>query len=157
MTLNLSIRKATLGDSEGILECLREAFEPYRGSYTPLAFSDTVLSPETLRTRLAEMQILVAIDNSGRVLGTIAYRLTKDEGHIRGMAVRPELHGSGVGEGLLHQVESELRALHCATITLDTTRPLRRAIRFYERNGFRATGKIAGFFGMDLLVYRKDL
>jgi ribosomal protein S18 acetylase RimI-like enzyme len=73
------------------------------------------------------------------------------------MAVRPAWEGFGVAERLLNQVESELRELHCSAITLDTTRPLQRAIRFYEKHGFRPTGEIASFFGMDLFAYRKEL
>ena len=42
-------------------------------------------------------------------------------------------------------------------MTLCTTRPLQRAIRFYEKNGFHATGEVSSFFGMDLLSYRKDI
>ena len=37
------IRKARLEDAGEILECLAQAFAPYRGSYTPAAFADTVL------------------------------------------------------------------------------------------------------------------
>lgn len=48
----------------------------------------------------------------------------------------PEHQGSGVAAGLLDQVESDLRDLNCRAMTLDTTKPLQRAIRFYERNGF---------------------
>jgi len=42
-------------------------------------------------------------------------------------------------------------------VTLDTTRPLERAIRFYERCGYRATGVVRDFFGMPLFEYAKDL
>jgi ribosomal protein S18 acetylase RimI-like enzyme len=151
------IRKATQADAEGILRCLEQAFALYRDSYTPLSFEDTVLTRETLAVRFTEMEILVAAENSGQVIGTIAYKVEGREGHVRGMAVLPEHQGSGVAEGLLSQVESELRDLHCSAITLDTTKPLRRAIRFYEKHGFRATGEIAPFFGMELLAYRKQL
>ena len=153
----VSVRRATLHDAEEILKCLGEAFAPYRDSYTPEAFADTVRTEETIGRRFAEMRILVAADSSGRVLGTIAYKAENSEGHLRGMAVRPEWHGSGVAQRLFDQAESDLRELHCRTITLDTTRPLRRAVRFYERNGFRATGKVASFFGMDLFAYRKEI
>ena len=67
----LSIRKATPDDAPGILECLRLAFEPYRESYTPLAFEDTVLSPSTIRHRLAGMSVFVAVSRSGEIAGTI--------------------------------------------------------------------------------------
>jgi ribosomal protein S18 acetylase RimI-like enzyme len=99
----------------------------------------------------------VATDNSRLVIGTVAYKAENGEGHIRGVAVRPEWHGSGIARMLLDQVESDLRELHCRVITLDTTRPLQRAIRFYERNGFRATGEIASFFDMNFFAYRKEI
>jgi ribosomal protein S18 acetylase RimI-like enzyme len=42
-------------------------------------------------------------------------------------------------------------------VTLDTTEPLARAIRFYEQHGFHRSGIIRDFFGMPLLEYRKSL
>ena len=30
-----------------------------------------------------------------------------------------------------------------------------RAMRFYEKNGFWATGEVGSFFGMELFAYRK--
>ena len=35
--------------------------------------------------------------------------------------------------------------------------PLQRAIRFYERNGYRPSGRVADFFGMPLFEYVKPL
>lgn len=154
---DFSVRRATLADGAEILQCLKEAFAPYRCQYTELAFSDTVLTPETLRKRFSETQVLVAVDDSGQVIGTIAYHVANGEGHIRGMAVRPERQGCGVAEYLLERVEGDLCELRCQAITLDTTEPLQRAIRFYEKNGFRRTGEIASFFGMELFAYRKAL
>jgi GNAT superfamily N-acetyltransferase len=156
MANEFSIRKATLADSQEVLECLKEAFEPYRKTYTELAFADTVLTSETLRKRLSQMQVLVATDITNCVIGTIAYKVANGEGHIRGMAVRPKHQGTGVASALLAQAESDLRGLHCTSVRLDTTRPLNRAMRFYERNGFRRTGEVAVFFGMELLAYRKQ-
>jgi ribosomal protein S18 acetylase RimI-like enzyme len=42
-------------------------------------------------------------------------------------------------------------------VTLDTTRPLQRAIRFYERHGYRQTGRVSDFYGMELIEYAKEL
>ena len=154
---DFSVRRASVDDTAQILQCLHEAFAPYRDSYTPAAFADTVLTPQTLHKRFLEMQVLVATDNSSRVVGTVAYKAEDNEGHIRGMAVRPGWQGTGVAACLLDQAEADLHELHCGAITLDTTRPLQRAIRFYEAHGFRATGEVASFFGMDLFAYRKEL
>ena len=56
----ISIRKANGDDVSAILDCLREAFEPYSESYTPDAYRDTVSTPEDLRQRLATMCVFVA-------------------------------------------------------------------------------------------------
>ena len=145
------IRRANIADTTGILLCLGAAFQEFRRDYTPEAFADTVLSEATIAKRLREMIVLVA--EQGGVVGTIACFRHGDEGHLRGMAVLPVLRGRGVAEQLLAAAEAELA--DCARVTLDTTAPLRRAIRFYEKHGYRATGRVTDFFGMPLYEYEK--
>jgi ribosomal protein S18 acetylase RimI-like enzyme len=153
-----AIRTATEADSATILECLRAAFDPYRADYALEAFADTTLTPETLQRRFSTMRILVATSEAGDVVGTVAYTIVNPaEGHIRGMAVLPAWQGHGVAEHLLSAVESELRAQKCSRITLDTTEPLVSAIRFYEKKGFRRSGKVGDFFGMPLIEYFRNL
>jgi predicted N-acetyltransferase YhbS len=153
-----SIRKASSGDADGILECLQDAFEAYRNSYTRDAFIDTVLTPETLRERLATMCVFVAASQADEIVGNVACNVVSaEEGHVRGMAVRPAWHGAGVASELLATVESELRESGCSRISLDTTAPLKRAMRFYERHGYRRSGKVTEFFGMRLFEYVKEL
>jgi len=155
---SISIRKATPDDAPGILECLRLAFEPYRESYTPSAFEDTVLSPSAIRHRLTGMSVFVAVTEAGEIAGTIGCTaVAGGEGHIRGMAVHPARAGTGLARLLLEAVEAELDRRGCSRVTLDTTQPLERAIRFYVRNGFQSTGVVRDFFGMPLFEYAKDL
>jgi len=71
------------------------------------------------------------------------------------VAVRPGWQGRGVWRRAAHSDRSELSAQQCSRITLDTTKPLERAIRFYERNGYRRSGRITEFFGMPLFEYVK--
>lgn len=152
----LSIRRATAADAEGILDCLLAAFEPYRAQYTPAAFRDTVLSRETIHARLAAMTVLVAAEHDA-IVGTLAYSLEGEEGHLRGMAVRPDRQGSDVAASLLSRAEADLRRRGCARITLDTTGPLLRAVRFYVKKGFAPTGRVTDFFGMPLHEYARRL
>ena len=51
----------------------------------------------------------------------------------------------------------ELRARGCTRVSLDTTEPLRRAMGFYEAQGFRRTGRVRDFFGMPLHEYVRAL
>jgi ribosomal protein S18 acetylase RimI-like enzyme len=155
---SISIRKAHTADFQGILECFQEAFAAYRSVYTPGAFHDTVVGPEALQTRMATMCVFVAASASGEVVGTVACNAVGPyEGHIRGMAVRPACHGADVAGKLIRSVEAELRDRGCTRISLDATLPLQRAMRFYEKHGFRRSGRIGDFFGMELVEFVKTL
>jgi len=104
------------------------------------------------------MTVFVAVDAQGNVVGTIGGAVvSSSEGHFRGMAVLPGCHGRGIAQLLLDAIEKHLLAHGCTRISLDTTEPLQRAMRFYEKNGFHRTGKVSGFFGMPLIEFVKHL
>jgi GNAT superfamily N-acetyltransferase len=73
------------------------------------------------------------------------------------MAVLPDWQGSGVASALLQAAEVEMRNQGCERVTLDTTQPLARAMRFYARHGFRLSGRVSDFFGMPLYEWVKFL
>jgi GNAT superfamily N-acetyltransferase len=153
---DFAIRPASPEDAPAILQCLRLAFEPYRAQYTPQAYFDTVMTPETLTERLRTMTVLVVTETRENIVGTIGgATVSGGEGHLRGMAVPSQFHGRGIAQLLLKSMEEHLKTEGCARITLDTTEPLQRAMRFYEKNRYRRTGKITDFFGMPLIEYAK--
>lgn len=155
---SFTIRKGNKGDAEGILACLAAAFAPFQAQYTPEGYQDTVLTAETVHQRLRVMTVFVAVNAAGGVIGTVGCEATsKDEGHLRGMAVLPKWQGTTVASELLSAAEEEISSRRCNRITLDTTQPLQRAIKFYERHGFRPTGRVVAFFGMPLFQYAKQL
>jgi ribosomal protein S18 acetylase RimI-like enzyme len=151
----ITIRKAQGEDVESIGECLESAFEPFRSQYTRDAFQDTVLSPEAIRERMVHMTVYVAIATEREIVGTVASAIEGEDGHLRGMAVRPAWQGRRIADQLLLMAEHDLLAAGCMRITLDTTVPLQRAIRFYQRNGFVPSGRVTDFFGMPLYEYVK--
>jgi ribosomal protein S18 acetylase RimI-like enzyme len=153
----ITIRRAQVEEVESIVECLESAFEPFRSQYTRDAFRDTVLSSEAIRERMVHMTVYVAIATEREVVGTVASALEGEDGHLRGMAVRPAWQGRRIADQLLLVAEKDLLAGGCVRITLDTTVPLQRAIRFYQRNGFVPSGRITDFFGMPLYEYVKPL
>lgn len=155
-TTDYQIRKASGKDSDGILACLHTAFERYRTQYTPQGFADTVLDLETIKRRMCDMCVLIAVSEE-RIIGTIGYAANGTEGHLRGMGVSPEWQGTGVAAALLLTAETELRNNGCTFVTLATTAPLERATRFYEKHGFSASGRVSDFFGMPLYEYSKPL
>lgn len=152
------VRTASEWDAHKIVECLHEAFAPYREQYTHDGFHDTVLDHESVMQRLREMTVFVAVDTSGEIVGTAGCGCRPpEEAHIRGMAVRPAWQGRGVAEALLKAAEERAREMGCRRVALDTTEVLHRAMRFYERNGYRRTGRIGDFFGMPLHEFAKEV
>ena len=154
--LPFTIRHANSNDGQAILVCLAAAFAPYRASYTPGAFADTVLDSESVQERLRDMHILVAVSER-IVVGTLAWAVSGGEGHLRGMAVLQDWQGEGVASALLRAAEAEARGEHCTRLTLATTEPLDRAKRFYARHGFTRSGRVSDFFGMPLAEWIKSL
>jgi len=151
------IRPAQPVDASGILKCLAEAFNPYRHQYTVEAYRDTVLDEASVRNRMQQMHILVAVSD-GEIVGTVAGAIGDNgEGHLRGMAVLPSFRGTGTAAQLLAAVEANLGNLGCQRVTLDTTLPLQAAMRFYEKHGYVRSGRVTNFFGMPLIEYAKQL
>jgi ribosomal-protein-alanine N-acetyltransferase len=155
-TRDYQIRKAIGKDGDGILACLRAAFERYRAQYTPEGFADTVLDSKTIQCRLRDMNVWLAVSEE-KIVGTIGCGISGKEGHLRGLAVHPDWQGTGVASTLLRASENELRENGCTFVTLDTTGPLKRAIRFYEKHGYSASGRISDLFGMPLYEYSKSI
>lgn len=155
-TAEILIRLADPKEAEEISACLQAAFEPFRTAYTADAFDDTVPPPAAVSARFRTMQIFVACLGSSEVLGTIACSINGDEGHLRGMAVRPALQGRAVASRLLAAAETALRDRGCTYVTLDTTAALPRAIRFYEKHGYARSNKVADYHGMPLYEFVKS-
>ena len=155
--MQVAVRRAQESDAPAILHCLAAAFEPFRSRYTAEGFRDTTPTKETVEDRLRTMTLFVAVDPAGEAVGTVGGSVQGEEGHIRGMAVLPEWQGAGVAALLLRTIETALQVQGCRRVTLDTTAPLERAIAFYEKQGYRASGKVSDFFGMPLYEYAKEL
>jgi ribosomal protein S18 acetylase RimI-like enzyme len=152
------VRRATEQDLDAVRGCLSEAFAPYEAAYSVAAFRDTVPDVDGLVERSRAMTILVAEAEDGTIVGTIAHEVgLSGAGHLRGMAILPQTLGAGVASQLLQSAEEALASARCTRVTLETTRPLQRAIRFYQPHGYRATGRVSDFFGMELVEYAKEL
>ncbi|MFW9822779.1 MAG: GNAT family N-acetyltransferase [Candidatus Thorarchaeota archaeon] len=157
--MDYSIRKAEHKDAKGIHEVILAAFEEFRFFYSPEGFADTVMSEEVALNRITEMNLYVAIDLNGAIMGTIGWtKVSKKEGHIRGMAVHPKYQGkNSPAATLLQVVEDEARFQGCKFLSLDTTEILKRAQNFYRKKGFKETGKTGDFFGTTIYEFIKEI
>ncbi len=132
----VDIRRAELDDAPAIAAILREAFAEYLPLYTEEAFAATTPSSERIEARIREGAVWVAT-KEGTVVGTVGTVQRGEDLYVRGMGVLPTARGMGVGELLLDAVQSAALAAGHRRLTLSTTPFLTRAIRLYERFGFR--------------------
>jgi ribosomal protein S18 acetylase RimI-like enzyme len=157
MAIAITVRRAREDDAERVSACLESAFAPYRPQYTCLAYEDTVPSPYDVLERMRNMAVYVASVPECEVVATLGSSVHGKEGHLRGMAVLPAWQGHFIADHLLRAVEEDLMEGGCERLTLGTTLPLERAIRFYERNGFLRSGRVTDFHGMPLHEFVKPL
>ncbi|MFX0081562.1 MAG: GNAT family N-acetyltransferase [Candidatus Hodarchaeota archaeon] len=153
------IRKAQPKDAKGIHEVLSAAFEEFRHFYSLEGFANTVMSEQAALDRMKDMEIYIAINQNGIIIGTIGWkRLSENEGHIRGMAVHPKFQGkNSPAAALLKEVEKDALSQGCTFLTLDTTEILKRAQNFYRKQGFNETGKTGDFFGSTIYEFEKKV
>jgi len=118
--------------------------------------------------RAGSADLLVAVDDDGRVLGGVAYFATAsafgwldgpDEAGLRMLAVDPASQGRGVGARLVAACVARAIEDGKTRISLHTTARMIAAHRLYERTGFRRAPErdhpLDG--GLLLLAYVMDL
>ncbi len=157
MAIAITVRRAREEDAGKVSACLESAFMPYRPQYTCLAFEATVPGPQEVLGRIQSMAVYVASVPDCDVVATVGSTINGKEAHLRGMAVLPAWQGHFIADHLFRSVEEDLVEAGCERLTLGTTLPLERAIRFYERNGFLRSGRVTDFHGMPLYEYVKPL
>jgi GNAT superfamily N-acetyltransferase len=155
--LSIEIRRAGAEDALAIAEVLRKAFAEYEAFYTPGGFAATTPTRERILARLPDGPTWIAVDGS-RIEGTVSAVLYDTALYVRSMAVLPTARGQRVGELLLGHVEEFAAGQGCTTLFLSTTPFLTRAIRLYERSGFRRsdTGP-SDLFGTPLFTMVKQI
>ena len=151
------VRQASESDAVAISAVLRSAFAEYEPLYTPAGFAATTPGPGTVLERMSEGPIWVAY-HGGEIIGTVAAVCEDGECYIRGMGVAPDLRARGAGGLLLKTVESYAVRQGARRMYLSTTPFLDRAIRLYERSGFRRSDEgPEDLFGTPLFTMTKDL
>jgi len=129
----ISAAYAQYGPPQGSVGVLVEAFDEYR------------VEQRDVRSRLADSQLIVAVDD-GRITGTVTFyppgSEKKGEGWplewaaIRLLAVHPDARGRGLGRALTDECVRRARALGAPTVGLHTAHIMAVAQAMYERMGF---------------------
>jgi ribosomal protein S18 acetylase RimI-like enzyme len=83
----------------------------------------------------AELPGFVAFSDAGEIEGLVTYLVEGEQCEVVSLDAVQE--GAGVGTALLERAVEAARAAGCRQVQLVTTNDNMRALRFYQRRGFR--------------------
>lgn len=150
------IRFAEPRESPAIATLLADAFSEYRPLYTLEGYAATVITSEQVADRIREGPVWVALSDEV-IVGTVSVVARSGSLYLRGMAVPPTARGQHIGELLLAEVEKFAVTEGFRRLFLSTTPFLDRAIRLYERLGFRRTDEAPyDLYGTPLFTMEKE-
>lgn len=138
MRADVAIARATIADAEQVLALIKRAFTPVAEEY-----GDPDLPPlkETLEehsARYARGVVLKAVDQQGRIVGTIQGEPRQDGTcYVARLAVDPEAQGRGIGRLLAQALEAEFP--DATRFELFTGHLSERSLALYHSLGYRET------------------
>lgn len=145
----LAIREMTVSDIPELLEIERVSF--------PVPWSAGMF---TIQIGLADMTENLVATCGGGIVGYIASWYGYEEMHILSIAVAPGERGGGAAALLLEAAIERSVARGCLRVVLEVRVSNGRAIRFYEKQGFRQVGRRRRYYsdsGEDALLFEKDI
>ncbi len=154
----MPVRPGTDADAAAAAALVRQVLFEHGLPFEPGGLDADILAPEA-HYAAGGGAFYVATDAGGRIVGTAALQLTGPaSGEIRKMFLLPEARGNGIGRALLDAVLAAARVRGLQRVTLTTRHRYDRAIRMYERAGFRLVGSARRPRAGDLgLVYDLEL
>lgn len=152
------VRMAEREDIKGIHNILAEAFAPYRKDYTERAYNVTVVSIKEMENKLNDPSKLILVAQlQNKIVGTVAVKMSSDNFYIQSMAVRPGVQREGIGMVILEAIERHAKEIDVNELSLECYEPLTKAIRLYEKFGFRKTGKRRSYYGITIFEMKKNI
>jgi ribosomal protein S18 acetylase RimI-like enzyme len=134
---NTIIRKATLGDSAALQECMESAYSAYQhrmngGSLPPLE-TDYASEIAEYPTWVAELE--------GSVVGGLIMTFEEGVASVSNIAVRPQSQGLGLGRSLLEFAQNQAKHRDCTVMRLATHVLLTENVSLYKHLGWKITGE----------------
>jgi ribosomal-protein-alanine N-acetyltransferase len=85
-------------------------------------------------------------DRDGELLGYFLLMAVVDESHLLNVAVSANKQGQGLGRFLLNQAVACSRGLGMESVLLEVRPSNTRALKIYERYGFKQIGRRKGYY-----------
>jgi GNAT superfamily N-acetyltransferase len=163
MKSGLVFRKATVEDTNTIVQfgadTFKAAFGPYNTSEDMAEYLAANFNHETIQSIIEDVSSFFLLGHEGNKM--IGYAMLKEGTHpdfVTGpnpielvrFYVTPEVIGLGYGSELMQACLDKALAMGHKTVWLATWQKNERAIRFYEKWGFRIVGNAIYIIGDDV-------
>jgi putative acetyltransferase len=136
----MRIRDGSDADAAAATAVVRRVLHEHGLPFEPRGLDADILAPGA-HYQGGGGAFFVAVDGAQRVVGTVGLLRTGPcSGQVRKMFLLPEARGQGVGCALLDAVLAAAGTRGLERLTLTTRQRYDRAIRLYERAGFRPAG-----------------
>ena len=86
------------------------------------------------------------IEDESKVVGFLVVRAVVAEAEILNLCIAPTKRRKGLAEALLNEALAELRRTRVDRLFLEVRESNTPAISFYEKHGFRKTGRRPGYY-----------
>ncbi len=93
--------------------------------------------------------VVVVAQINGSVAGFAIMSFAVETAHLQLLAVRPRFRRRGVGRRLLAWLEETALTAGTPLISLELRAGNRAALSFYQRLGYRRTGRVHGYYGKE--------
>jgi len=145
---DLSFRKAVHSDAHTISELVNSA---YRGESSRLGWTHEANLFDGQRTDAEEISRLIDAEESrillclhgSEIIGSVHVKKIEGGAYVGMLAVSPHRQGAGIGKRLMEKAELDAyEAWGCQNVSMTVITLRNELIAFYERRGYRRTGKM---------------
>lgn len=130
-----AVRDAGADDFAAMLGIINDAAEAYRGIIPADRWHEPYMPADGLEAEIAAGVVFRLLEQDGVAMGVMGIQAVDDVVLIRHAYVRTDMQGRGIGSRLLADLVAEVER----PVLVGTWGAAVRAIRFYEKHGFRMT------------------
>jgi GNAT superfamily N-acetyltransferase len=148
------IRRAVLDDRVRVEDLVAQAYEPW----VPVVGARPKPMDADYAALIAAGQVHLAVEAATDGLdGLIVLIPEPDALLVENVAVRPPMHGRGIGRRLLAFADDEARRLGLPAVRLYTNEKMARNIALYDALGYTVTGRMPVEERGHIVLMRKDV
>ena len=161
----MNIRYITRDEIQDFIDCYIEVFETLKG-ILPLDYVETQIAKasteefyDNLVSEFDNPDCILAVSHiDDSIIGMTWGNIKEDgTGWLAFMGVKKPYRRKGIGRALVNWFIDECKVRDTPSVSLDTNHALVPAITLYESEGFVRQGLLENPYGLELILFTKDL